>query len=250
MKIISYNINGVRAATKNGLANFIEKENADIFCFQETRADEAVVQDLLGRFAGYNLYSAEGERKGYSGVAALTKQKPLQVVTNCFAFDNEGRVLVLEFEKFYIVNVYVPNGANRLEFKLLFLEKLLRELKTKLMPKKDVIICTDFNISFSPLDLSNPEGCKNTTGYLVEERDAFSDFFASGFVDSFRILHPFSQRFTWSSYGAKRIDNAAGNLYTFDYILVTRGLEKRVCESSVLLHVDCSDHYPVQMEMK
>lgn len=250
MKIVSYNINGVRASSKNGLKEFIKNCNADCYAFQETRADGQIVEELLNT-PGYNLFHKEGNKKGYAGVAVLTKNRlnAKQVEFGNIS-DTEGRILAVEIGDILLVDFYTPNGNSRLDFKLDYMTQFLQILKTKLNSGKQIVVCTDFNISHSPLDLSNPDQCKNISGYLPQERQLFDNYLDAGLVDSFRKLHPLDNRYTWSSYGSKKLNNSIGNLWTFDYVFVSNSLESNLFGAGVLLDVNCSDHYPVFATME
>lgn len=252
MRIITYNLNGVRNANKKGVCDFFNKMDADFYCLQETRATTSQINEELTRLnKQYKIIVNESERKGYSGTAVLAKCEPLSCENSLFKidYDKEGRLQVLEYADYFIINLYTPNGGTRLEYKLNFIEDLIEAMDLLLAQGKEVIFCTDFNIAHEERDLSNPKECASITGFLPEERELFDKFLSVGLYDVYRELHPNEQRFTWSSYTSKRSGNNFGNLYTFDYIFVTKGLLEKV-RSCVILHdVDCSDHYPVKIEL-
>lgn len=251
MKIATYNINGIRAASSKGLANWIKSTNYDIYCFQETRATIEQTQALLLEFSDYYIYYNSASKKGYSGTAVMTKVKPNNVryVLNNLNYDDEGRIIVLEYDDFVLVDLYTPNGGTRLDFKLEFMRTFLKDMIEYIKQGKQIIICTDFNISHTPLDLSHPDECSKVTGYLDVERSLFDEYLKAGFYDSYRELYPQSKRYTWSSYRAKYTNNRVGYLYTFDYIFVTKDLLKNLKNCSVELNTNCSDHYPVVLQL-
>ena len=252
MKIVSYNINGIRAANKKGLASWINAYNADIYCFQETRANELQILAELADVKGYNCYYSIAAKAGYSGTCVLTKAKPNNVY---YLFDSvknvdEGRTVICEFNDFVLVNLYTPNGGSRLEFKLEYMEKILKEIDNLIKKNLEVVICTDFNIAHTPLDLSNPKQCQHFTGYLPEERELFDRYLQIGLYDSFRQLNPTAQCFSWSSYSSKAMNNEVGNVYRFDYIFVTEKILKRAEAAHILYEENYSDHYPVTLELE
>lgn len=250
MKIVSYNLNGIRAAAKKGLVEWLHQADVDIFCFQETRADLEQIQEILQPLTGYYAYQSIADKKGYSGTLILTKQEPVAQRNEwfpSFLSDHEGRLVVLEFDTFVLVNLYVPHGALRLDFKMDFLTRFLRDynrLKTK--TDKPVVICTDFNVAHTELDLSNPEQCAGISGYLPIERAMFDRYLETATLfDSYRLLHPTQPVFTWSSYRSKLANNSWGWRYRFDYIFVSSELIKNVVNADVMLDKVYSDHYPV-----
>ena len=250
MKIISYNINGIRSSTKKGLNDFIKNVNADIICLQETRATKEQILQSLENVEDYEIYINESQRKGYSGTAVLTKKKPnsYSEKLNYINFDNEGRLQVLEYDNFVLVNLYTPNGNSRLEFKLDFIKLLINDLDLLIADGKELVICTDFNISHEEIDLSNPKECAKVSGFLPEERELFDELLDIGLVDSYREIYKEKQRHTWSSYVSKRANDNWGDLYTFDYIFITNNIAENLRSAKIYHDVFCSDHYPIQVE--
>jgi exodeoxyribonuclease-3 len=266
MKIVSYNLNGIRASVRKGLLDWIKSGDVDIFCFQETRATLEEIYDSLNINTNFNLfnlaendglkdyymYFSVAEKKGYSGTGILTKIKPICERKDLFKslkINNEGRVIVLEFETFFLINVYIPNGT-RLDLKIEFLNDFLLDFKEfQKTNKKGVIICSDFNIAHTPLDLSNPKECARRTGFLPIEREIFDNYLKSGLIDSYRVKNPTSQIFTWSSYNSKKLDNTFGWRYRFDYIFINDKLVNKLIDCDVLFDKDYSDHYPVLLEI-
>ena len=251
MKIITYNLNGIRAAVKNGLIDFISLTNADIYCFQETRATCDQVLESLYKLKelGYKIYCKESIRKGYSGIAIITKKKKKNEI-KLIEEDEEARFLGLNFGDFSVYTLYVPNGDSgnsRLEYKFKFLDWATKFFKKNIDNGENFIIGTDFNISYAPIDVSNVFSCSKSSGYLPEERELFSRFLEVGIADSYRVIYPHNQRYTWSSYRAKRFENQLGLRYTFDYIFINNEMRNRVKDAGVLLEAKCSDHYPVYL---
>lgn len=252
MRIMTYNLNGVRSANKKGVCDFLNRANADFYCLQETRATAQQICEELAPLEGkYQFVINESERKGYSGTAVLAKVKPISYENKLFDlnYDTEGRLQVLEYENFFLINLYTPNGGTRLEYKMQFIDDLIQALDMLIADGKDVILCTDFNIAHTELDLSNPEECARITGFLPQEREIFDKFLSIGMFDVFRELHPNEKRHTWSSYASKRASDNFGNLYTFDYIFVTENLLDKVRTCEILHDAMYSDHYPVKMEI-
>ena len=248
MKVVTYNLNGVRAACSKGLNDFIKNGDVDIFCFQETRASKEQIEEVL-KYTGYYGYFNVADKKGYSGTGILSKKKPLEVRYSLPSVedDNEGRLILAKFQNFYLLDYYTPNGGSRLDFKFEFMEKVLKDLQD-IVKDEELIICTDFNIAHTEDDVSNPNACASRTGFLPEERKLFDKYLEIGLVDSYRKLHPEGNAFTWSSYAAKATENKAGWRYRFDYIFATIVLADRLVRCETLLDKNYSDHYPVFAE--
>ena len=249
--IISYNVNGIRAAIKKGLPLWLKVVNADILCLQEIKAkpeqfDEAIFNDL-----GYNCFIKSAEKPGYSGVAILSKMKPKHVEYGCGIekIDFEGRVIRADFEGFSVLSVYFPSGSNPLRqaFKIEFLSlfnNYIMELK-KIIP--NLIISGDYNICHAEIDIHNPKVNKNSSGFLPEERDWVSQFLASGFVDSFRYLNTDPHNYSWWSY---RANSRAKNLgWRIDYNMISNTLLPKLKQSNILPLAKHSDHCPVLVEL-
>ncbi len=251
MKIASYNLNGIRSAASKGLLDYINQSDIDIFCLQETRATIDQSMEILAYLhPSYKCYFSESERKGYAGTAILTKINPKNYYTllPSFSFEKEGRITMLEFEDFSLINCYVPNGGTRLEYKLDYLDKLNNDLKDFIKNGKELIFCADMNVAHSTLDVSKPNLAKLTTGFLDIERKKLDNTLKTGLFDMFRELNPLAQSYTWTSYRAKKFGGDLGIAYRFDYIYATKKLK----ESSRLCWVDTSkpysDHYPIICE--
>ncbi len=252
MTIVSWNVNGIRAAVKKDFFDTIKQLNPDILCLQETRAQEQEVREALSSLKDYHLYCNSAERKGYSGTAVLCKNKPVALVNDMDVeeHDTEGRVMCVEFPDFYLVNVYVPNSGQKLE-RLAYRKKwdadFLNYLK-KLEKTKPVIVAGDFNVAHRPIDLKNDESNYNkTAGYTQIEIDGMDNFINAGFVDSFRYSHPDEVAYTYWSY---RFNARARNIgWRIDYFLVSKSIVNEVKESKVLPEFYGSDHCPISLKI-
>jgi len=250
MKVISWNVNGIRSLIKSNSLIFIEMENPDIICFQETRAHEAQNDKTLQKYPYHYWNSAE--KKGYSGVAIFSKIKPLNVIKIIgHHLDNEGRVLCLEFDNFYLVNVYTPNSGRglvrldlRKEWDGIFL-KFLRNLERK----KPVVLCGDLNVAHKPIDLANPkENYNKTAGYTQVEIDGFQNYIDNGFVDTFREFNKSPGQYTyWGAWNNLRQRNIG---WRIDYFLVSKSFMPKVKNSFILNKITGSDHCPIGLEIK
>jgi exodeoxyribonuclease-3 len=254
MRIISYNVNGIRAAIKKGLIDWLKTDPADIICLQETKATKDDVDMMEINDLGYQDYwFSASSKKGYSGVAVLTKINPDKVVTGNghTQSDDEGRVIQLHFGKLLLINAYFPSGTSgdeRQSFKMEWLNEMLPYLNKTKKKFDGVILCGDYNIAHNPIDIHDPKGNKNTTGFLPEERAWMDDFFASGWVDSFRKIHPEPHRYSWWSqrFPSVRLNNKG---WRIDYINVTESLAARIVDAEIFPDVKHSDHCPVYLEL-
>lgn len=249
MKIVSWNVAGFRACLKKGFATFFEKEDADIFCLQEVKAEKDQYDFHPN---GYYEYLNPAERKGYSGVLIFTRIKPIQVSygIDIDVHDHEGRVITLEFEDFYLVNQYVPNvkrDLSRLEYRMDWEEDLKQYLK-KLEQKKPVIICGDFNVAHQEIDIKNAKANIGNAGFTYEEREKFSCLLDSGFIDTFRYFNPDKKDcYSWWSYMGKAREKNIG--WRIDYFLVSKSIINKVRNSTIYSDVFGSDHCPVGLEV-
>ena len=243
-KFISWNVNGLRAAVKKGFGDFFEQVNADIFCVQETKLQEGQID-----FApdGYHVYWNSAVKKGYSGTAIFSKDKPISVVKGIEIeeHDQEGRVITLEFDKYYMVNVYTPNSQNelaRLPYRMEW-ERAFREYLVGLDKKKPVIICGDLNVAHNEIDLKNPKSNRKSAGFSDEERGCLNELLDAGFVDSYRHLYPDTVgAYTWWSYmGGARERNAG---WRIDYFLVSTALKDKIKDALIYSDIHGSDHCP------
>lgn len=249
MKIISWNVAGFRACHKKGLEEFFDKENADIYCFQETKMTED--QNPMHK-EGYKEYLYPAEKKGYSGVMIYTKVEPVSAAFGMGdeEYDSDGRVITLEFEDFYLVNCYVPNakrGLERLDSRMRF-EDLMRDYLLKLTEKKNVVYCGDLNVAHEEIDIKNAASNRRNAGFTDEERNKMTDLLESGFVDTFRHLYPEEVKYSWWSYMGKARENNVG--WRIDYFIVNKDFVDSVKDSVIYTDVFGSDHCPIGIELK
>lgn len=249
MKLISWNVNGLRACADKGFFDFFHAENADIFCIGETKMQPDQAQFDT---PGYHQYWNSAEKKGYSGVAVFTKAEPLNVSygLGIDEHDHEGRVLTLEFEPFYLVNVYTPNSQNelaRLDYRMKW-EADFRAYVCALDAKKPVIICGDMNVAHQEIDLKNPKTNRKNAGFTDEERQKFTELLQSGFTDTFRAKNPDTTGvYSWWSYRFKAREKNAG--WRIDYFLVSNRLMEQVTDTKIYTQIMGSDHCPVGLEI-
>lgn len=250
MKLISWNVNGIRACLNKGFLDFFNEEKADIFCIQETKMQEGQAELKL---EGYYQYWNSAEKKGYSGTAIFTKIKPLNVSygIGIEEHDKEGRVITLEFDKFYMVNVYTPNSKReleRLEYRMVW-EDEFRKYLLKLNETKPVIMCGDLNVAHKEIDLKNPKTNRHNAGFTDEERNKMTELLNSGFTDSFRYLYPEKENiYSWWSYMFHAREKNAG--WRIDYFIVSKLIETKIKEAKIYTEVLGSDHCPVGLEIK
>ncbi|WP_181492252.1 exodeoxyribonuclease III [Methanococcus maripaludis] len=244
MKMLSWNVNGIRACLKNGFMDFLERESPDIMCIQETKVQSGQVQ--LG-LDGYFQYWNYAERKGYSGTAIFTKIKPNNVILGMenSEHNNEGRVITLEFDEYYLVNVYTPNsqrGLTRLEYRQKWDEDFLSYIKT-LETKKPVVFCGDLNVAHKEIDLKNPKTNVKNAGFTPEERSGFDNIVNSGFLDTFREFNKEPDNYSWWSY---RFNARAKNIgWRIDYFCISKSLKGNLKDAFIMPEVMGSDHCPV-----
>ncbi len=249
MKIISWNVNGIRSVITKGFDNFLKAEKPDILCLQETRADESQVKIEL---EGYRYrYWNPAEKKGYSGTAVFCVHEPLSVSKELGMekHDGEGRVITLEYKKFWLVNVYVPNskrGLERLDYRHNSWDVDFLSYLKKLEKKKPVIVCGDFNVAHKEIDLANPRTNVKNAGFTPEEREGFDNFISAGFVDTFREFTKDGGHYTWWSNMANSRERNVG--WRIDYFLVSEKIKPDIKKSYILPSVMGSDHAPVVVE--
>lgn len=248
MKIISWNTNGLRANIKKGFFDFFDEIDADIFCIQETKMQ---IHQKDFNFPGYYEYFSDAIKKGYSGTAILTKEKPLNVVYGINGeYSDEGRVITCEYPDFYLVNVYSPNsqeGLVRLPYRMEYEEKL-RKYLLDLKKYKSVILCGDLNVAHNEIDLKNPNTNRKNAGFSDEERMKFTKLLSVGFIDTFRYFYPDEIKYTWWSYMFNARKNNAG--WRIDYFVVSECLIDSVLDIELLNEVLGSDHCPVLLKLK
>ena len=249
LKFVSWNVNGIRAVEKKGFITLLPEFGADVICLQETKAQPDQLSEELKNISGYTSYWHSAERKGYSGVAFYSRIKPVAVHYGIGEpeFDCEGRVLTLEFETYYLINIYFPNSGDqlvRLDFKLRFNEKLIQFAK-EMEKKKAVILCGDFNVAHKEIDLKNPKNNVKNAGFTPEERAWMDSFVAAGYVDTFRIFNQEPEQYTWWSY---RFSARAKNVgWRIDYFCVNEAARTRVKSAAILSEILGSDHCPVEL---
>lgn len=249
MKLISWNVNGLRAAVKKGFLEYFEEVDADIFCLQETKLQEGQIELDLPAYKDYWNYAV---KKGYSGTAIFTKVEPLSVQYGLGVpeHDTEGRVITLEFEEFFMVTVYTPNSQaelKRLDYQMTFEDAILEYVKN-LDKTKPVVLCGDLNVAHEEIDLKNPKTNRKNAGFSDEERAKFSAFLDAGFIDSFRYFYPdLTDAYSWWSY---RMNARARNTgWRIDYFVVSERLKDKLVDAKIHADVLGSDHCPVELEL-
>jgi|TARA_A100000164_G_scaffold64601_1_gene53286 exodeoxyribonuclease-3 len=251
MKIISYNINGIRAALKKNLIKWIESESPDIICFQEIKANKEQFDFEIFNSLGYYNFWFSAQKKGYSGVAILSKIEPKKIKygTGINHIDFEGRVIRADFEKFSVISLYLPSGTNnlRLNYKLKFMDDFLDYINKLKQEFPNLIICGDYNICHKHIDIHDPIRNKNVSGFLIEERMWLDKFLELGFTDSFRLLNKNPNEYSWWSYRANSRQNNKG--WRIDYNLVSNSIKENIYKSYILSDVCHSDHCPVGVEL-
>lgn len=249
MKLISWNVNGIRACVQKGFEDFFREIDADIFCIQESKLQEG---QLTLALPGYYQYWNYAEKKGYSGTAVFTKKEPLSVVygMGMLEHDTEGRVIALEYEDFYLVTVYTPNSKReleRLDYRMVWEDDFCSYLK-KLEEKKPVIVCGDLNVAHQEIDLKNPKTNHMNAGFTDQEREKFTALLGSGFVDTFRYFYPDKEGiYSWWSYMFQSRAKNAG--WRIDYFLASEALKDKLQDAAIYTEIQGSDHCPVGLEI-
>lgn len=250
MKLISWNVNGLRACVTKGFLDYFKEQNADILCIQESKLQEGQISLDL---EGYHDYWNYAEKKGYSGTAIFTKEKPLNVFygMGIEEHDKEGRLITLEFDKYFMITVYTPNSQGelkRLPYRMEW-ENDFREYLLNLDKKKPVIVCGDLNVAHKEIDLKNPKSNRKNAGFTDEERDKLTELLEAGFVDSFRYIHPTEEgRYSWWSYRFNARKNNAG--WRIDYFLTSERIKENIKDAEIHSDVLGSDHCPVVLEIE
>lgn len=252
MRIITYNVNGIRSAIRKGFLEWLNTDPADIICLQEIKAHKENIDASVITKMGFHQYWFPAQKKGYSGVAVFSKIKPKEVHygNGYLQSDNEGRVLCLDFQDFSLVNTYFPSGTSgeaRQKYKYQWLDELLSYLNQLRKTNPHLIVCGDYNICHRPIDIHDPIGNKNSSGFLPEERAWMDKLFNSGFTDTFRYFHPEPHQYSWWSYRANARTNNKG--WRIDYINSTAGLMDRLKEAKIYQGVKHSDHCPVYLDL-
>ncbi|SHE63601.1 exodeoxyribonuclease-3 [Psychroflexus salarius] len=252
MKIISYNVNGIRAALKKDLLGWLAAAEADVVCFQETKAQPEQIDDQLFHDLGYkHCYWFSAEKKGYSSVGIISKHEPKHVEygTGIDYMDREGRNLRVDFDGLSIMSLYLPSGTNdaRLEFKLQYMADFKTYVNHLKKEYPNLVICGDYNICHEPIDIHDPVRLKNVSGFLPIEREWLTNFLELGLIDSFRHLHPEKEQYSWWSYRANARERNKG--WRLDYLLITQDLKPRLKRALILQEAKHSDHCPVLLEL-
>ena len=252
-RLLSWNVNGIRAIQKKGFLDWFKKENPDVLCLQETKAHPDQLDDALKNVKGYESHFSWAEKKGYSGVVTYTKLKPVKVQQGIGKkeFDSEGRFIITEFDEFTLFNIYFPNGkasAERLQYKMDFYDSFLKHCKKLLKQNKKIVVCGDVNTAHKEIDLARPKENSQTSGFLIQEREWIDEFLAAGFLDTFRMFNDEPEQYTWWSY---RFSARAKNVgWRIDYFCINEPARDMVKKAEILKDVMGSDHCPVLLEIQ
>lgn len=251
MRVLSYNVNGIRAALKKGFADWLQAADPDVLCVQETKALQEQVDTGVFEDLGYHHYWFSAQKKGYSGVAILTKKEPNKVVygSGIDHMDFEGRILRVDFDEVSVMSLYLPSGTNvdRLDYKFKFMDEFQDYIEKLKKEIPNLIICGDYNICHEAIDIHDPVRNKTVSGFLPEERSWLDGFMKSGFIDSFRYLNSEPHHYSWWSYRANARNNNKG--WRIDYALVSSPLKENISRSFILPEAKHSDHCPVGLEL-
>jgi len=251
MKIISWNVNGIRAAIRNGFNDFLKNTKFDVLCLQETKESETK-PSKRENLNNYTEYWYPAKKKGYSGTAVFAKSKPKSVSfgIGIEKYDNEGRVITLEYDNYYLINAYFPNSQRelaRLDFKLEFDKEFLKYCE-RLREKKPIIFCGDLNVAHKEIDLKNPKQNKKNAGFTFEERNWFDEIEKKGYIDTFREFVKEGENYTWWSYRFKARKRNIG--WRIDYFIVSKELKKKIKNAFILKDITGSDHCPIGLEIE
>lgn len=253
MRILSWNVNGIRAAMSKGFKEWVKNEDPDILCVQETKADPSLIDESILNIEGYFSYWSAAEKKGYSGVAIYTKCKPLTVSTGfgIQRFDCEGRILIAEYDDFTLLNIYFPNGQmndERLKYKLEFYDATLDYCEKLKSNGKKLVICGDYNTAHKEIDIKNPKANEKYSGFLPIERQWIDKFISHGYYDTFRLFYPDIVKYSWWSYRFNARQKNVG--WRIDYFFVSENILSYVSDTCILNEVQGSDHCPVSLSLK
>jgi len=251
LKVLSYNVNGIRAALNKGFTDWLKAANPDVLCLQETKALKEQVDTAVFEELGYQHYWFSAQKKGYSGVAILTKKEPKEIAygSGIDHMDFEGRILRVDFDEVSVMSLYLPSGTNtdRLDYKFKFMDEFHEYINELKQSHPNLVICGDYNICHEAMDIHDPIRNKNVSGFLPEERAWLDGFIKSGFVDSFRYLNPEPHNYSWWSYRANARNNNKG--WRIDYALVSAPLKEHISRAFLLPEAKHSDHCPVGVEL-
>lgn len=252
MKVVSYNVNGIRAAVKNGLIEWLKKTNPDVLCVQEIKVDVADFDPKPFEELGYKAYLFSAQKKGYSGVAIFSKAAPDNVERGCGhdLYDSEGRVIRLDFKELSVLSCYFPSGTSgdeRQDVKMQFLDFFLSYIKKLEEKIPNLVVCGDYNICHKPIDIHDPIRNKDVTGYKPEERAWMDSFFNAGYVDTFRVFNQEPHQYSWWSYRAGARKNNKG--WRIDYISVTEVMRKKLKSAAIYQDAVHSDHCPIGVDL-
>jgi exodeoxyribonuclease-3 len=252
IRILSWNVNGLRAVHKKGFLDWLKKEKPDILCLQETKAQEEQLSDELINVEGYHSYFSSAVRKGYSGVAIYTKVEPKSIKKGfgIEKFDSEGRILIAEYPEFILFNIYYPNGKareERLRYKMEFYDAFLKYVDKLKKKGKNIIICGDVNTAHKEIDLARPKENEKVSGFLPEEREWIDKFLSHGYVDTFRMFNQEPDNYTWWDQLTRARDRNVG--WRIDYFYINENLKKKIKDAFIMPDVMGSDHCPIGIEI-
>jgi exodeoxyribonuclease III len=252
-RLLSWNVNGIRAIQKKGFLEWFKNDNPDILCLQETKAHPEQLDDALKNVDGYESFFSSAEKKGYSGVVTYTKIKPVSVKNGLGIkkFDSEGRFIITEFEEFTLFNIYFPNGKaspERLQYKMEFYETFINHCKKLLKAGKKIIVCGDVNTAHKEIDLARPKENSIISGFLPQEREWIDKFLSVGFIDTFRIFNQEPEQYTWWDMVTRARDRNVG--WRIDYFYISENLKKNITSAAIHSSVMGSDHCPIEIELK
>ena len=249
MKLISWNVNGLRACITKGFEDFFKESDADMFCIQETKMQEDQAEEI--QYEGYHRYMNSAVKKGYSGTMVFTKQEPISVTygLGIEEHDQEGRIITLEYDKFYLVCCYTPNSKReleRLDYRMIWEDEMLKYFK-KLEETKPVVYCGDLNVAHEEIDIKNPATNHHSAGFTDEERNKFSVLLSNGFIDTYRYKYPDKVEYSWWSYMRQAREKNIG--WRIDYFVVSEALKNYISDAKIHTEVLGSDHCPIELEL-
>ena len=250
MKLISWNVNGLRACITKGFEDFFKESDADMFCIQETKMQEDQAEEI--QYEGYHRYMNSAVKKGYSGTMVFTKQEPISVTygLGIEEHDQEGRIITLEYDKFYLVCCYTPNSKReleRLDYRMVWEDEMLKYFK-KLEETKPVVYCGDLNVAHEEIDIKNPATNHHSAGFTDEERNKFSVLLSNGFIDTYRYMYPDKVEYSWWSYMRQAREKNIG--WRIDYFVVSDALKQNIEDAKIHTSVLGSDHCPIELDIK